>query len=356
MANPLELIYQFGDRLNKNMKKPRAFENAKVLSIGNITTGGTGKTPAAIYFATALQNEDYQIGILSRGYGGTLSKENSILSDGKNLYLDSTESGDEPYLLAVNLPGIPVGVGKKRYESGLMLQEKFNTSLFILDDGFQHYALDRDVDIVLVDATNPFGNRHTLPNGILREPPEALKRSDIVIISKADIADSAEVEKLSSELKELSGHEMIFRSAHKAVGFKKLPQDYSIDNIAKQKIQKLDIIKNESVWALSAIGNHRSFENTLRRLGASDVENITYRDHHEYSSRDIENILKRVEPYDFLITTEKDWVRLRKFSEEFSNLKNFYYLKVEFEIIQNEVLLLEGLKAKLLAGKTQTED
>lgn len=352
MANPLELIYQFGDRLNKNMKKPRALKNAKVLSIGNITTGGTGKTPATIYFASALQNEDYKIGILSRGYGGTLSKENNILSDGKNIFLDSTESGDEPYLLAVNLAGIPIGVGRKRYESGLLLQEKFDTSLFILDDGFQHYALERDVDIVLVDATNPFGNRHTLPNGILREPLDALKRSDIVIITKADVAASTKVEELAKELKELSGHEMIFRSSHRPVGFIKLPREYSIQGSKKQKLQKLDIIKNESVWALSAIGNHRAFEFTLKQLGASDVENITFRDHYEYTKNDIDNILKRVEPYDFLITTEKDWVRLQKFSDAFSELKNFYYLKVNFEIMQNEVLLKEGLKAKLMAGKS----
>ncbi len=334
------------------MSKPQRINNAKVLSIGNITTGGTGKTPGVIYFTQTLQNEDYNIGILSRGYGGSLVKENNILSDGKNILLDSNQSGDEPWLLAANLPGIPVAVGRKRYESAMLLQKNFQTNLFILDDGFQHYALERDVDIVLVDATNPFGNRHTLPNGILREPLDALKRSDIVIITKADIADPPSVEKLTEELKSLSGHEMIFRSSHRPSALVKLPDTEDQVIIGKQKTKKLDLLKNESVWALSAIGNHRAFEATLHSLGVADVESISYRDHHEYDIRDIENILKRVEPYDFLITTEKDWIRLRKFRDHFSVLKNFFYVKIEFTILHNEVLLKEGLKAKLLAGKT----
>ena len=321
-----------------------------MVSIGNITTGGTGTTPAAIYFSRLLATEGHRVGILSRGYGGSMVKEGGVLSDGEDLLLSPAQGGDEPYLLAVNLPGIQVAVGRKRFDMGRALQERYGNDLFVLDDGFQHYALARDVDIVLVDATNPFGNGQLLPHGILREPISALERADIVILTKCDLADSMALADLQGHLEKASGRETIFRSRHAPTGLVKLPIEYNFKNVAK-KPAKTSLFDHEEVWALSAIGNHRAFEKTLLELGASKVESITYRDHHDYSERDVEAILKRVSPYQFLITTEKDWIRLKKYKDEFAHLKNFYYLKIEFEIMSNEVLLKEGLKAKLLSGK-----
>lgn len=184
---PLEKIYELGDRVNKAISKPKKIKNIPVISIGNLTTGGTGKTPATIYFVKMLQEMNLKPAILTRGYGGTIYREGGILSDGKTMLLTERESGDEPYLLAVNLPGVPIAVGKNRYENGLKLARLFPIDVFVLDDGFQHYGLGRVMDIVLIDATNPFGNGHVLPHGTLREPVEALKRSDTVILTKSSL-------------------------------------------------------------------------------------------------------------------------------------------------------------------------
>lgn len=334
------------------MKTPQRIKDSKVVAIGNITTGGTGKTPATIYFAGILKEEYNDIAILSRGYKGSLVKEGAIISDGSRLFHSAEESGDEPWLLAANLPGIPVAVGRNRYKNGLRLQKEFGNRFFLLDDGFQHYALERDVDIVLIDATNPFGNGHTLPNGILREPPEALRRADIVILTKCSLVNGQDLDMLSRQITQLSGHDLVFRSDHVPVGLVKLPVDYSLQTVKTTRVHKPAILKNESVWALSAIANHRAFEKTLMSMGATEVKGISFRDHHKFSKKDVENILKRVSTYDYLITTEKDWVRLQPYTDMFAHLKNFYYVKIEFQILSQEVLLREGLKAKIIAGKT----
>jgi len=350
-TKPLENLYKWGDKINKWLKKAKSIPKTKVISIGNITTGGTGKTPTVMFISQLLKNEDYNIGVLSRGYGGSKMGEGAILSDGNIIYLTSKESGDEPLMIAVNSPSVPIAIGRNRYNMGKQLKKQCNTNLFILDDGFQHYSLHRDVDIVLVDATNPFGNGHTLPHGILREPIESLKRADIIILTKTDLALSNEIEELINYIKKLSGHEIIFKAIHKPISLIKLPIEYNIDFNTNKKTENLKTIKNETVWALSGIANHKSFENTLLNLGVSEVKNISFRDHHDYSEKDIESILKRVSPYEYLITTEKDWVRLKKYKNHFKNLHNFFILKIEFQLINNEVLFKEGLKAKILTGK-----
>lgn len=345
-----ERFYRLGDKLNKVLKRPQTIDGTKIISIGNITTGGTGKTPAVIYFSKLLNNEEYKLGVLSRGYGGSAMKTGAILSDGKKILLSHKESGDEPFLIASNLQGVPVAIGKSRYNQGLALRDKCKCDLFLLDDGFQHYSLSRDVDIVLIDALNPFGNGHTLPHGILREPLEALKRSDILILTKTRLADQGSLAQLTEMVTELSGHSQIFLADHDPIGFVKLPCEYG--NFQKPlKTKPLSTIQSETVWALSAIGSHRSFEKTLTNIGAKKVKSITYRDHYQYSKKDIQSLLRRVSPYDFIVTTEKDWVKLREFSDLLKSLKNFYFLKIQFVILNNEILLKEGLKAKILKGK-----
>ncbi|HRP70034.1 MAG TPA: tetraacyldisaccharide 4'-kinase, partial [Turneriella sp.] len=168
--NPLEKLYSFGDRLNKRLKKSVRIPGTRILSVGNITTGGTGKTPATIYFSKLLRSDYPTQAVLSRGYGGKLSHKTTLLSDGYKLLMPSDDSGDEPYLMAVNLPGVKIAVGRNRLKNAQQLLRDSNISLFLLDDGFQHYRIARDADVVLVDATNPFGSGQLLPNGILREP------------------------------------------------------------------------------------------------------------------------------------------------------------------------------------------
>lgn len=345
--NPLEKLYSIGDGINRRFTKKARLTGAKVLSVGNITTGGTGKTPAAIYFSKLFRPEFPNQAILTRGYGGKLSHEANLLSDGYHMLLDSDASGDEPYLMAVNLPGVKVAVGKNRLKNARLLMQDFHINFFILDDGFQHYRIDRDADVVLVDATNPFGSGKLLPQGILREPKEALARASVVMLTKSDLIAADERDILVEELKRVSRHGQIFLSRHKVGGLVKIPQDYTPQ--AEFKIIKPSILRHEKVWAVSAIANGRAFVSMLKREGAESVEQISFRDHHDFSDRDIEMILQQVKPYDLVITTEKDYVRLRKHLPKLAGLRQFYFLKIEFEVLENEMLLREGLKAHLLS-------
>ncbi|MDH4200202.1 MAG: tetraacyldisaccharide 4'-kinase [Spirochaetia bacterium] len=341
---PLEKVYQIGDRVNKAVSKPKKIKNIPVISIGNLTTGGTGKTPAAIYFVKMLQEMHMKPAILTRGYGGTIYREGGILSDGKLMLLSERESGDEPYLLAVNLPGVPIAVGKNRYENGLKLARLFDIDVFVLDDGFQHYGLKREVDIVLIDATKPFGNGHVLPHGTLRESPEALKRSHIIIITKASLISGEKKIELIEEIKKSAGHDKIFESNHNPSLFVKLPVTYDFDSSMNWKTEKLQMIKNKKVWALSGIGNHQAFEKTLLSLGAAAVESISFRDHYRYTLKDVLGIIKRIGKDDYLITTEKDWIRLQYFREHFHALNRFYFLAINFGILKDEGTLINEMK------------
>lgn len=343
----MEQIYQFGDRLNKIIKKPRKIRNIPVISIGNLTTGGTGKTPAAVYIVKLLQKLNYKPAILTRGYGGTIYKEGGILSDGKSLLLSERESGDEPYLLSVNLPGVPVAVGKDRYENGQKVDHLYDVNVFVLDDGFQHYSLERNLDIVLIDATNPFGNGHLLPHGSLREPVDALKRSHVIILTKTSLVPEEKLDSLRKQVREIAGHEKIFLSNHSPANLVTLPAPYNLTASDSWKREKLSILKNKNVWALSGIGNHRAFEKTLSGLGVGEISNISYRDHYRYTLKDILGILKRVMKEDYLVTTEKDWIRMQYFSEHLSELEHFYFLAIQFTLTENEAGFRELLQSVL---------
>lgn len=348
LRNPLENLYQIGDKINKMIKKPRSIGDARIISIGNITTGGTGKTPMTQWLSTLLKNSGYQPAILTRGYGGTIYKTGAMLSDGKEIYLSEVESGDEPYLLAVNLPGVPVAVGRERYNNGVMLSEKFDVDFFILDDGFQHYALQRELDIVLIDATRPFGNGHIIPLGNLREEPDALSRSGVIVITKSNLISEEDLSALREKLKSYAGHNRIYSSMHTPKALVKAPADYGPGERPDWRIERLAMLKNQKVWALSGIGNHRAFEETLKKLGVSEVKGISFRDHHRYSESDIDSILKRVSPNDFLITTEKDWIRLRYFREKLQVLKKFYFMPIELTFAPGELdQIREDLRVSL---------
>jgi tetraacyldisaccharide 4'-kinase len=345
---PLEQIYQFGDKLNKIIKKPRKINGVPVISIGNLTTGGTGKTPAAVYLVKLLQSMNYKPGILTRGYGGTIYKDGGILSDGKELLLSERESGDEPYLLSVNLPGAPIAVGKNRYANGQKLEHLYDVNVFVLDDGFQHYSLERDLDIVLVDATNPFGNGHLLPHGSLREPIDALKRSDVIILTKTSLLSEDKLDELKKRVLELAGHDAVFCSNHSPSHLVQLPVVYNFASVPGWKKEKLSILKNKNIWAVSGIGNHRAFEKTLAGLGATEISSISYRDHYRYTLKDILSILKRVSKDDYIVTTEKDWIRMQYFREQLSELSHFYFLAIQFTFVEHESQFIDKIHSIFL--------
>ena len=186
---------------DKKILKINKIEDVFVICIGNITVGGTGKTPAVQYFAKRLMQEGRKVAVVSRGYRGKRKTEPLIVSDGKNILVTSRESGDEPYSHALNLK-VPVIVGKNRYKACKLAKETFDVDTIILDDGFQHRKLHRDWDIVLIDATNPFGREALLPKGTLRESfHPAAKRASEFIITKSDLVGEREVETLKRFLK-----------------------------------------------------------------------------------------------------------------------------------------------------------
>lgn len=344
--NPLEKLYSLGNRLHRSMTKSVRIPGAKILSVGNITTGGTGKTPATIYFSRLLRAEFPRQAILTRGYGGKKTKQTNLLSDGTQLLMPSEDSGDEPYLMAVNLPGVLVAVGRNRLRNAQHLIKEYGIELFLLDDGFQHYRIARDADVVLVDATNPFGNGRLLPQGILREPLQNLSRATTIVVTKSDLVEVGALAELREKLRQLSGLSHIFTSRHAVRGLVKIPHEYAPEIVPE--LVSTELLEHETVWALSAIANSRAFATMLKRLGAERVEQISFRDHHEFTERDLRMILERVRPYDIVVTTEKDYVRLRKHMSALKILRQFYYLKIEFEILENEILLKEGLKAHLM--------
>ena len=155
-----------------------------MISVGNITVGGTGKTPATAFIARLLIGRGLKVAVLSRGYGGSMEGETAIVADGRTILLDAGQCGDEPYLLAATVPGLMVVMGADRYSAGMLAMERLSPDIFLLDDGFQHLRLRRDLDILLVDWARPFGNGRTLPAGLLREPLSAVQRADLVVYTR----------------------------------------------------------------------------------------------------------------------------------------------------------------------------
>lgn len=313
---------------DKGYFKSKEIPEVEILCVGNITVGGTGKTPAVQFFARKLSKMGRKVAIVSRGYRGKRKTEPLIVSDGKNILVTPKESGDEPYIHALNLK-IPVIVGKNRYEACKLAVEKFGVDTIILDDGFQHRKLKRDRDIVLIDATNPFGWGNLLPKGTLREDfQKAGERATEFIITKADLISESDLEILKRFLK---------------VKFKK-----SV-SVAKHGVTSLCDIKGNAkplfwvagkrVLLFSGLANPLNFEKTVISLNPEYIERVDFMDHHNFKEKDFEVIKKRAEVMDadFIITTEKDLVKLPKDL----NIENLFVLKIEFTMLEDNSL--EGL-------------
>lgn len=270
----------------------------KVISIGNITLGGTGKTPAVIEIASLFQNR--KVAILSRGYKSKYEHEMAVVSDGTKILLKEKEAGDEPYLLAKRLPTVPIIIGKNRVKSAKYAIDKFGTEIIILDDGFQHWQLKRDLDIVLIDGKNPYGNTHLFPRGILREPIKNLKRANIFIITKID--QCLNRTKIIQDLKNVNPQAPILESIHKPVKF------IGLDS---KEEYPLEFVKNIDIVALSSIGDPDSFEVILKKIVGKNFIHLTFPDHYAYTKKDVNKLIDYLHGVNFIITTEKDIVKLR---------------------------------------------
>lgn len=297
---------------------------AKVISIGNLTLGGTGKTPAVIALAREAKQRGLNPCILTRGYKGK-AKDISFVSRGKGPLLSPVEAGDEACLMADALKGVTIIKGKDRFRAGIAALEKDQLAivniqapfLFILDDGFQHWKLHRDVDVVLVDATNPFGNEKLFPEGIMREPFDALERAHVIVITRADMAEAGKITAITGRIKKYNQDAPIYTASHKPTGLTGVTGE----------ITDLDSLRDKDIYAFSGIANPDYFLSILESVGARITGSRKFRDHYAYKQKDIDEIIKDASGMD-IITTEKDMVKLR----ELRLPDNIYALKIEFSV------------------------
>ena len=302
----------------------------QVISIGNVTAGGTGKTPVTEIFARTLAAEGRKVAILSRGYRRKeapwwmrmftqVVTPPLVVSDGRRVLRDSAEGGDEPYMLASNLPGVAVVVDRDRVKAGRYAVKRLGCDTIILDDGFQYQKLKHSIEVVLVDATNPFGNGNMLPRGILREPARNLGRADIIFLTKC----RGDVSAVREEIRRYNRTAEIVECTH-------APK--SLKDVWSREEFPLSWLEGKTVCTLSGIASPKGFENSLRRLGAKVVWCERYADHHRYDSSEVLYALNRTADMgaDALVTTEKDAVRFPRF--ETVPVKCLY-LRIAIEIL-----------------------
>ncbi|TAK05876.1 MAG: tetraacyldisaccharide 4'-kinase, partial [Candidatus Manganitrophaceae bacterium] len=265
------------------------------------TVGGTGKTPVTIFLAETWQKRGYAVGIVSRGYRGTYNGPLRLVSDGQEILEKPETSGDEPYLMAERLRGVPILVSSDRYKGCQWLLKRFKLDVILLDDGFQHLRLHRDLNLLLVDATNPFGNGALLPRGTLREPLSEVRRADVVIFTRSE--DEADASEWINEI-ERFGRPCIRTTF----------EPTRLIHVRKGTVLPPDTLENEPVLGFSGIGNPDSFAMLLKRLGADLREQMVFRDHYSYQRSDLEKIRKKADHLGvkWVVTTEKDAVKVRE--------------------------------------------
>ena len=285
------LFYNIGLLKTKRLSCP-------VISVGNITVGGTGKTPLVMLLARGLKERGIKIAILSRGYKRKQSSD-SLVSDGQNLFLSPKAAGDEPYLMANALKGVPILVGKDRFVNGEMVLERFGVHGILLDDGYQHLQLHRDLNILLIDSNVGFGDDHLLPRGILREPLSHLQRADLFVLTKAE--DSKVCQPIEKKLHEIHPQTQVFHSHYEPIGLIN-------PNGEKEDLQAL---RGKRVLALSGLANPDYFSFLLRRCGMEIEKEIIFPDHHFYTRRDLAYIEESGKGMDQVVTTEKDMLKLQ---------------------------------------------
>ncbi len=277
-----------------------------VISIGNITTGGTGKTPMTLHVAKFLQELGYKSAILSRGYKGGAEKKGGVVSDGNHLLMTAKAAGDEPFMMARLLENIPVLVGRDRVASGRLAISRFSPDILLLDDGFQHRRLHRNIDIVLLDSTRPFGNRFLLPRGSLREPPDMLARADAIIFTRWHDGLPEPESLLPESVRSLP----VFRSRNTPYIDKKIP---SATGFPRTR-ETLDpaLLDGARVFAFSAIANNKDFHRVLANLGCRKVGAENFADHHAYGPRELSHIgrMAGAAGAEILVTTQKDFPKL----------------------------------------------
>jgi tetraacyldisaccharide 4'-kinase len=274
-----------------------------VISIGNLTVGGTGKTGLALSLAKLLQKNGVQPALLNYGYRASHDKGPAVVSDGERLLLNAEEAGDEAVLLGKSLPGVPVLIGKRRVESGALALQQFSPDALILDDGFQYWRLARDLDLVLINATEPWGYNALLPRGLLREHPATLKRASAIILTHASRVTPERLRALKADIKRLAPQAPIFEANYAPQRLKSLGSEGTIG---------LEAIKQARIGVLTALGSPADFEQSVAQLAPQEIVPYRYPDHHHYRVEEIQQTLHDAAErgLDFLVTTAKDAVKL----------------------------------------------
>jgi tetraacyldisaccharide 4'-kinase len=267
-----------------------------VISVGNITVGGTGKTPLVAWMAEALLRHGYRPSILTRGYGRTRQRDPLVIDPAADRKPDPRHAGDEPALLARWLPEVPIVVAADRYRAGLLAEDRFGVDVHLLDDGFQHWALARDLDVVLLDATQPLSDDALLPAGRQREPCAALRRAQIVIVTRTELAPPDPLEKLACSL---NPRALIVRARTRLAGVRELAGGGSPAGAD---------YRNLPVFAFCGTGHPHAFLADLKLWGFRVAGHAAFRDHHRYTGRELGQLMAqaRAAAARALVTTEKD--------------------------------------------------
>jgi tetraacyldisaccharide 4'-kinase len=336
----LSKVYQFALKIHRFCIESRLIRDStlgiQVIAIGNLTFGGTGKTPVVEKFARELQLQGRTVAILSRGYRSRpqpmseillnklLFREDTtpprIVSDGKSLLLDSDTAGDEPYMLASNLKDVVVLVDKNRVKSGRYAIEHFGCDTLLLDDGFQYWRLaGRRQDVVLVDSQQPFGNEHLFPRGTLRESPTQLSRASVIFITKSD----GKTEDLRKRIGRYNPSAGIIECIHAPLYF---------EDVFTGERKGLDFLKEHRVASLSGIAQPESFEQSLVKLCKELVYSKRFADHHRFTQQEMLNAINRSKKRqaEIIVTTQKDAVRFPKLDRRDLPI---YFMRVEIKIL-----------------------
>ena len=314
-------LYEAGVRMRgaayrcrlKSVRKLPCF----VISVGNITVGGTGKSPMVLYLAKMLRGMGYDLAVLSRGYRGAAEKSGGLVSDGQGLLMAAEAAGDEPFMLARTLlaDGVPVMVGQDRFRSGMQAVGHFRPHVVLMDDGFQHRRLHRDLDIVLMDGQRPLGNGYLFPRGTLREPPAALRRADLVVMTRCDRASSKGQQNSLDLLKNVAPTRPVFRTRHQPRLYASVSKAGPADRVQSGQSAgpptPEQILSQKRVYAFSGIARNSDFRHTLESLGADLTGFKSFPDHYQYTAADFKLLHSAAldRNTDCFVTTEKDYCR-----------------------------------------------
>lgn len=340
LSGIFRLLVQFRLWRYRNGWKPRHHIGCQVISIGNITLGGTGKTPVVELLARSLRDHGRRVAILSRGYKSRkldrpqrwrdaanrpIPSEQmpKVVSTGEALLLDSRYAGDEPFMLARNLDGVSVLVDKNRVKCGRFAISHLAADTLLLDDGMQYLDLAHSIDIVLVDSKAPFGTGAMLPRGTLREPPKNLRRADFILLTKCDGSPNDE---LIQKIRKHNRTASIIECTHGPI---------HLENVFTREREPLEFLQDKWVGAISAIAVPEAFESALEQLGARVEIRRHFSDHHRFSRKDVDRFMQRCVERDMnlILTTEKDAVR---FPRPSSIDVPVYFLRIEVKILQGQ--------------------